>query len=69
MRVNIVQYFVSMQKDIKVLAKLSEMGHSGQDFHIRDHRIKTSDFFGHIRPCSFDLLTVTFQGQTFLDKS
>ncbi len=36
---------------------------------IRDHRIKTSDFFGHIRPCSFDLLTVTFQGQTFLENS
>ena len=33
----------------------------------RDLRIKTSDFFGHIRPCSFDLLTVTFQGQTVFD--
>ena len=35
--------------------------------HIRDLGIKTSDFFGHIRPCSFDLLAVNFQGQTFFD--
>ncbi len=44
------------------------VGHLPQS-PIRDHRIKTSDFFGHMRPCSFDLLTVTFQGQTFLDNS
>ena len=36
---------------------------------IRDLRIKMSDFFCHIRRCSFDLLTLTFQGQTFLDNS
>ncbi len=36
---------------------------------LRDHNLFFKYFFSHIRHCSFDLLTVTFQGQTFFDNS
>ncbi len=34
---------------------------------VRGHNLFLKYFFSHIRHCSFDLLTVTFQGQTFFD--
>ncbi len=32
---------------------------------VTDLKINLSDFYLHIRPCSFDLLTVTFQDKFF----
>ena len=41
----------------------------GKDIHVRDLRIKTSDFFGKGGPGLFGLLAVTFQGPIFFNSS